>query len=198
VPACRPSEVSDPAHRRFEAAFEMHHRAVLAYALRRTATEADAEDAVAETFTVAWRRSDRLPEAAVALPWLYAIARRVLANQHRGAARRRRLRTLLHAETPRSAAVLQPDAPESPALEALAAMRADDQELLRLLAWEGLSQAEAGIVLGISANAVAIRLHRARRRFAGELARLKGSGTSRTLGGAEGRLPGHRRHEESA
>lgn len=91
--------------------------------------------------------------------------------------------------------------PESPALEALANLRADDQELLRLLAWEGLSQAEAGVVLGVSPNAVAIRLHRARRRFATELARieerdLKGSAPMRTSGEVEGRLPGRHRHGE--
>ena len=188
--------MSDPARRRFEAAFETHHRAVLAYALRRTSTVADAEDAVAETFAVGWRRCDRLPEPDVALPWLLAIARRVLANQHRGAGRRLRLGHLLRAEAPRTPAVPAPDR-DSPAIEALSRLPADDQELLRLLAWEGLKQAEAGVVLGISANAVAIRLHRARRRFAEELARLKGSGAGRTLGEVEGMVPGHPRREGS-
>ena len=51
-------------------------------------------------------------------------------------------------------------------------LTADDQELLRLLAWEQLTQAEAATVLGTSPNAIAIRLNRARRRFSGELSRL--------------------------
>jgi RNA polymerase sigma factor (sigma-70 family) len=180
---------------RFEAAFDQHHRAVLAFALRRTPNEADAEDAVADTFAVAWRRVDRLPKPETALPWLLATARRVLANQHRGTGRRFRLGLKLSAQPEDLPAI---HAVETPALEALSRMRPDDQELLRLLVWDGLSQAEAGVALGISANAVGIRLHRARRRFAEELERVKGSDTSRTSSKAEGRMPGHRIHEEHA
>lgn len=188
--------VSSPLAR-FDAAFERHHRVVLAYALRRVSTPADAEDVAAETFTVAWRRVDQLPDAEVALPWLLGIARRILANHRRGSARRFRLLERIRGE--RSATT--PVETESAALVALANLRADDQELLRLLAWEGLTQAEAGVVLGVSANAVAIRLHRARRRFADELAKIderdvKGSTPRRTSGEVEGRLPGHHRYGE--
>lgn len=177
---------------RFEATFELHHRAVLGYVLRRVPIEADAEDAVAEVFSIAWRRFDRAPAPGDALPWLLAIARRVLANHHRSEARRWRLTLRLRAQ-PRDPMV--PVARETPASEALGRLRPADRELLRLLAWEGLSQAEAGLVLGISENAVAIRLHRARKRFAAELAALKGPGPDRTSHGAEGRIPG-RNHEE--
>lgn len=166
----------------------------MAYALRRTSNEADAEDAVAETFAVAWRRVDRLPEPELALPWLLATARRVLANQHRGASRRFRLGLRLGAQ-PREAPAIH--AVETPALEALARMRREDQELLRLLVWDGLSQVEAGEVLGISANAVGIRLSRARKRFAEKLAQVKGFDIDRTSSGVEGRKPVQRR-EESA
>lgn len=41
-----------------------------------------------------------------------------------------------------------------------------DRELLALVAWEGLGNAEIATVLGCSRNAVSIRLHRARKRFA--------------------------------
>lgn len=174
---------------RLEVVFEAHHRRVLAYALRRVPTEADAEDAVAETFAVVWRRIDRLPEND-ALPWLLAITRKVIANQRRSTDRRSRLSLRLRRE-PRPTL---PHDSDSPALHALAELPPHDQELLRLLAWDGLSQAEAGVVLGISANAVAIRLYRARKRFAAELA--KGSGASRTLNQAEGQTPGRRSHEE--
>jgi RNA polymerase sigma-70 factor (ECF subfamily) len=177
-----------PDRERFEAAFEAHHRRVLAYALRRVATESDAEDVVADTFAVAWRRVDHLPETD-ALPWLLAVARRVAANHRRGTDRRSRLSLRLRRET--TVVSLSPH--DSPALDALATLRSDDQELLRLLAWDDLTQAEAGVVLGITANAVAIRLHRAKKRFAAALA--KGSGVSRTSDGSEGQIPG-RRHEE--
>ncbi|HEV2005844.1 MAG TPA: RNA polymerase sigma factor [Candidatus Limnocylindrales bacterium] len=189
--------MTTPPPLRFEAAFDRHARVVLAYALRRTSTGDDAEDAVAETFAVAWRRVDRLPEPDASLPWLLAITRRVIANQRRGSARRVRLELRL-AHEPDSGAV--PPSEPTPALDALARLGRDDQELLRLLIWEGLSHADAGEVLGISANAVAIRLYRARRRFAGELGHLdaKGFGSSRTSPLIEGRNRGHSTPEERA
>jgi len=153
---------------------------------------------VAETFAIAWRRIADLPPADAALPWLLAVARRVAANHHRG---NRRwlglLGRLQDAPRPTPAPV-----PESPATEALACLRPDDQELLRLLAWDGLSQAEAGAVLGISANAVAIRLHRARRRFAEVLAEIeaddvKGPVAVRTSSLMKGRVPGRKRWERT-
>lgn len=187
--------MTSPAER-FEAAFEAHHRAVLAYALRRTRAEADAEDAVAETFAVAWRRIDQMPVPELALPWLLGVARRVLANQRRSLLRRVQLGLRLGAQPQPPAEVFSV---RGPAVEALEHLRPDDQELLRLLAWDGLTHAEAGRVLGVSPNAVAIRLHRARRRFAAELARrdVKGFESTRTSERVEGRTPG-RRHEEPA
>ena len=48
---------------------------------------------------------------------------------------------------------------------ALSGLRADDREVLQLWAWEQLEPAEIAKVLGISANAVSIRLHRAKKRL---------------------------------
>jgi RNA polymerase sigma-70 factor (ECF subfamily) len=50
---------------------------------------------------------------------------------------------------------------------------ADQRELLRLWAWEGLAPREIAVVVGSSANAVSIRLYRARRELAGLLAPRK-------------------------
>ena len=77
----------DLAAARFEALFQAHHRRVLAYALRRSSREADAEDVVADTYAVAWRRIADIPDGDDALPWLLGVARRVSANQHRSAGR---------------------------------------------------------------------------------------------------------------
>jgi DNA-directed RNA polymerase specialized sigma24 family protein len=68
---------------RFRRLFAAEYSYVLAYALRRTTNSADAQDIVAETFTVAWRRIRDAPAYAEIRPWLYAIAARTLANQHR-------------------------------------------------------------------------------------------------------------------
>ncbi len=158
---------------RFDAVFSTCERAVLAYAMRRTRTLADAEDAAAETFTIAWRKIDAVPSDDP-LPWLYAVARRVLANQRRGNGRRERLTALLRVDdvpTPIRAGENR----DGPAFDALASLSAADQEILRLVAWEELGNQQIAAVLGISANAVAIRLHRARARFAAALSRQPGT-----------------------
>ena len=106
--------------------------------MRRTQAPADAEDVAAETFTIAWRKFDTIP-AAEPLPWLYAVARRVLANHRRGNGRRERLAALLRVEdvaTPMRAG----EDRDGPVFAALATLSPADQELLRLVAWEGLGQ----------------------------------------------------------
>ena len=72
-------------HERFEDLFRGNYAAVRAYALRRVPRDV-AQDVVAETFLVAWRRLEDVPDDA--LPWLFAVARRVLANERRSADRR--------------------------------------------------------------------------------------------------------------
>lgn len=151
---------------RFDALFTEHQRHVLAYAMRRAATLADAEDVTAETFTIAWRKIDAVPSDP--LPWLYAVARRILANQRRGNGRRARLASLLGVEDVPTPLRVGEDR-DGPVFAALAALSASDQEILRLVAWEGLRNPQVAEVLGITANAVAIRLHRARARFAAAL-----------------------------
>lgn len=154
---------------RFARTFDAHHQHVLAYAMRRVLELADAEDVTAETFTIAWRRILLAPEPEEARPWLFGIARRVIANHRRSIARRLRLALRFRSEIrqPRSSR------PVPSAIEALMRLTMDDQELLRLLAWEQLTQAEVATVLGTSPNAIAIRLNRARHRFSVELARLR-------------------------
>jgi RNA polymerase sigma factor (sigma-70 family) len=153
---------------RFRRLFDDAYRSLLAYALRRTESAADAEEVVADTLLVAWRRRDDLPPGEEALPWLYGVARRVLANQRRGRARRRRVERLLR---PLIRSTTERDEPG--ALDAVVAasrrLSEADQEVLRLAAWEDLSHAQIATALGCSENAAALRLHRARRRLRQEL-----------------------------
>lgn len=183
-----------PAARRarFDALFDRHQRQVLAYALRRTRTEVDAEDVAAETFTTAWRKLDTIPLEAE-LPWLYAVARRVLANHHRGRSRRERLAALLRVDDDVPTPLRLGEGTDGPAMRALATLSTADQEILRLVAWEELSNIDIADVLGITPNAVAIRLYRARARFAAAMAALedprpplKDSRPSRTSGEVKG------------
>jgi RNA polymerase sigma factor (sigma-70 family) len=155
---------------RFETLFRAHYPAVRAYALRRAPAEA-AQDAVAETFLVAWRRLDDVP--ADALPWLYGVARRVLANQRRSSTRAAALEERLAGAQPAWAA----DDPGERAGDAelmraaLSRLSDNDREALMLVAWHGLSGARAARAAGCTRAAFAVRLHRARRRLAAELER---------------------------
>lgn len=159
--------------RRFEAMFRATYDRVLAYALRR-ADPPDAEDIVADTYAIAWRRFDDLPDDP--LPWLYAVARRTLSNARRSGRRRIQLVSRLVFEHDPPSAV-EPDPSER--LEDAALMRAamgalseTDREALMLVAWEGLDNVRASAALGLSTQAFAVRVHRARRRLEGEIVRL--------------------------
>src|SRR6266581_3548338 len=76
---------------RFEEIYAANCGPILGYALRRTGNGDDAADVVAETFLTAWRRLDDVPADEGARLWLYGVARRVLANHHRGQRRKSEL-----------------------------------------------------------------------------------------------------------
>ncbi len=63
-------------------------------------------------------------------------------------------------------------------LAALAQLRPQDQEVLRLAWWEELPHAEIAGMLGCSTNAATHRIHRAARRVAKEYQRLDHSNAS--------------------
>lgn len=71
---------------RFTALYQLHYEDIARY-VRRRAPELDCRDTVAEVFLTAWRRFAELERSPLPLPWLYGVARRVLANAFRGAAR---------------------------------------------------------------------------------------------------------------
>lgn len=178
-----PPASDDSFRTRFEAIFAETYPALVAYARRRSANTADADDVVAEVFATAWRRRydleavDNSTELAP-LPWLYGIAANVVRNSRRAGGRRLRLVERLRSQ-PSSVSTVAgsataggssvADQPSAEVRSALDRLSFDDQEVLRLVAWEGLSHAEAGQALGCSANAVGIRMHRARQRLEAEL-----------------------------
>lgn len=158
------------ADRRFESCFRDHYAAVLAFAIRRLPDRATAEDAAAETFAVAWRRRELIP--AEPLPWLFGIAVRVAANQRRSGERRRRLGERLEQEASSRAAAPEPAEAlhrRDTFAHAFERLGEPEREVLRLVAWDGLDTREAASVLGCSATAFRVRLHRARRRLAKHL-----------------------------
>jgi RNA polymerase sigma factor (sigma-70 family) len=153
---------------RFEALFREHYPAVLRFGLRRAPT-AVAEDVAAETFAAAWRSLGSVP--ADPLPWLLAVARRRLASQYRDSASQRAKAAHSERVGPVAARDHAEGVRERQAIAAaFAALSDPDREVLRLIAWDGLSAADAAQVLGVSVLAFRARASRARRRLARGLA----------------------------
>jgi RNA polymerase sigma-70 factor, ECF subfamily len=144
---------------RFEQIYADHREAVRAYVRRRT-SDALVDDVVSETFLVCLRRIDQVPPQA--LPWLYGVARKTLANE-----RRKQARTAQSHALPVGAPGLVGDGMLATAFNALSER---DREVLRLVAWEGLSLNDAATVLGCSGVACRVRFHRAKTRLASRLA----------------------------
>ena len=125
-------EKHDP-DRAFDELFTAFHSDVLAYIVRRT-SQTCAEDVLAETFLVAWRRADHVPKDP--LPWLLGVARRVLANQRRGELRRRALLGRLTGMRSETAGPWEPPSTLSPELAAaLGSLSEREREALLLTAW---------------------------------------------------------------
>ena len=189
------------AERRFAALYQAYYRPILAYAVRRVAPGEDAADVVADVFTTAWRRIGELPEAPADRLWLYGVAQRVIAGRRRSARRLFHLTARLRADVgtrqPGQLASGQPgpgqpgpgqpgpgqpglrDAISDRVVAALDRLSVREREALQLVLWEELSHAEAAQVLGCSANAVAIRVHRAKTRLRRELSATELPATKR-------------------
>lgn len=149
------------ARQRFTTMYRGHHRAIERYVQRR-APEVDIADVVAEVFATAWRRFDDV-DADNPLPWLYGVARRVLANELRRRARAGRLtdRVILHL----------PDPAEDHADTVVARsvfdgvirqLKDQEREAVMLVAWENLGMRDAAEAAGCRPSTFAMRLHRAR------------------------------------
>lgn len=153
---------------RFERFYYAHHDRVAAYLLSRARRD-HAQDALARTFEVAWRRFAEIPQPA--LPWLLGVARRVLAEQRRAEGRRDALVERIAGNVPADGGDhAQTLATRELVASALAQLSERQREAVLLVAWDGLSQQDAATVVGCSRVAFAVRLHRARARLSAEIA----------------------------
>lgn len=162
--------MDDDAEERLRGLYADHAGAMLGFALRRGAGPEDAADLVSDVFLTAWRRIGDVPPGDEARLWLYGVARHALANHARGVRRRTRLGEALR-EHVRAVPPPTPLEPPDPALHAaLAGLPELDRSLLALIAWEGLTPAQAATVLGLRPATARVRLHRARTRLREALA----------------------------
>lgn len=152
--------------RRFEALVDLHGRRVHAYLARRAPAYAD--DLLAEVWLAAYAARHRYDAARGEVAgWLFGIARHVLLAHFRS-----QKRVVDIGAGPAAVddwasvdARLDASAATRRLRSALAAMPAEEREVLLMVAWEELTPTEAAGVLGIPAGTARSRLHRARARL---------------------------------
>ncbi|MFI6926633.1 RNA polymerase sigma factor [Nonomuraea spiralis] len=151
--------------RRFTGMYDECRQRVWAYVVSRAGRQV-ADEVVSETFAVAWRRLDDVPEPP--LPWLLGVARNLLRDDARSQARRDALAAEVGSWTEEDGRtdVAEQVTERMGVLRALAALNEDDREVLMLVAWHGLSPKEGARVVGCSTATFRVRLHRARKRLA--------------------------------
>jgi RNA polymerase sigma factor (sigma-70 family) len=153
---------------RFGVLFERHAAEILRYAHGRLGADV-AEDVLAETFLVAFRRrADYDRSRADARPWLYGIAARLIGRHRRAEQRGRRALARVPAETAaadfgdRSAERVTAQQLRPQLSVVLSGLARRDRELLLLTAWAGLTYEESAQALGVPVSTVRSRLHRIR------------------------------------
>ncbi|CAB4585971.1 unannotated protein [freshwater metagenome] len=135
-------------------------RVPIAKFLYRRVEATEVDDLSAQVFEIAWRRGGAVT-VGEELPWLYRVATNLVANHRRKNARAQHL----------LAAIVAPDT--SPSAESIAIadialadawarLPATSRQILALTALDGLSICETAVTLDITANAVSVRLNRAR------------------------------------
>ena len=137
------------------------------YVQRRSINTEEARDTLSEVFLVAWRRLEDIPAGKEARLWLFGVARNLVKTSWRKRKRSGDLLVRIGSEMS-TKGTTDEELDNSGVLKivnALQFLSANDQEILRLLAWEDLSHKEISVVLGCSENAVAIRIRRARVRL---------------------------------
>jgi RNA polymerase sigma-70 factor, ECF subfamily len=142
---------------------------IVGFLRRRGAGPEEAEELVAETFTVAWRRRHALPDDdASATNWLCGVARGLLQNHRRSVRRRTALVEQLSSvreTSPDDGVATHPADDRLVAADEWAALSSDDREILLLAALDVTSLDDLARQLGTSRSAVAKRLSRARQRL---------------------------------
>jgi RNA polymerase sigma factor (sigma-70 family) len=160
----------------FALVFDRHYERIFAYAARRLGRDR-AEDVASETFLVAFSRigvyDTGRPDAG---PWLYGIASNLIARHGRAEATRYRALARMAPDEPVQwdddavAGRLDAATAKGVLAAALARIKPADREVLLLVAWAGLNQAEVAVALGVPAGTVRSRLHRARQEMRKALA----------------------------
>lgn len=159
---------TDP--QRFAELYDRHAPDIHRYAARRLGDSA-ADDVMAETFLVAFRRRDRFdPSRGAARPWLYGIASNLIAGHRRSEVMQYRVLAktavdpVVEGHHERSDSRVAAAAVTRQLGAALARLSKGDRDVLLLIAWESLTYDEVAQALEIPVGTVRSRLNRARKK----------------------------------
>jgi RNA polymerase sigma-70 factor (ECF subfamily) len=156
----------------FEAWYTEHRPTVFRYVRFRVATREAAEDVTSVVFMKALRSIERYdPDRASPRTWLLRIARNAVTDHLRALRRRGSLHVSLDrvpdlvADVPSQEERVLKEERIQKLLNGSQTLRKADQEILSLRYGAGLGNSEIAETLGVSNNAVAVRLHRALKRL---------------------------------
>jgi RNA polymerase sigma factor (sigma-70 family) len=160
----------EPDH--FGAVFDAHYAEVHRYVSRRLGPHA-ADDVCAETFALAFRQRRRYDTShRSARPWLYGIATNLISRHRRNEVRLLRAVDRLHPEANSArghedevTAKVSAQAVKGTLARAIAALPADQRDVLLLVALSGLSYDEVAQALDVPFGTVSSRLNRARKKL---------------------------------
>lgn len=161
------------------AVYRAYGRLVYAIAYRLLGNRSLSEEATQQTFLKAWQTSTRFDPSRELGPWLATIARRVAIDLSRSEARRSA--SPLDAVTPEHPALVSMPAPIETASDAwevrraVSALPAEDQQVVRLQHFEGLTHAEIAQRLRVPVGTVKSRSFRAHKRLATDLTHVRES-----------------------
>jgi RNA polymerase sigma-70 factor (ECF subfamily) len=150
--------------------YERHAQTVYNFCFRRTANWAQAEDLVSEVFLVAWRRRvdvQLATESGESLPWLLGVAVNVLRNSARSGRRaetalRRLNGSVTEDFSDELVGRLADEDQMRSVLQVVDRLQPQEQDVLALCAWAGLTYEEGAVALGVPVGTVRSRLSRAR------------------------------------
>ena len=140
----------------FDQLYDRHVLEVYRYIARRHIGN-DAQDLTGDVFLIAFQKLNSIP-AGSELPWLYRTAWNVLANAHRKNDPIPANFDLTEIEPDCADVVITNDQLN----RSWQKLPQKDREVLRLVAWEGLSGKELATTLGISEGGAGAALSRAR------------------------------------
>jgi RNA polymerase sigma-70 factor (ECF subfamily) len=168
------ARVADGDVRAYRELVDRHLRGINAFLVRLMGSRAEAEEVAQETFLRLWNKAGSFVPRAKPSTWLYRVAHNLAVDRLRR--RRETPADALPDETPASGRPSQHLEQKELALavqQALAALPERQRAAIELVHYQGMSTAEAAVVMDVGEHALESLLARARRKLRETLAHVE-------------------------